>query len=55
MDGKDTYQLLKRSLQTELLKMLEMGGEWSDEEIMNQIDDLIVSTSKNIYLSGLKK
>ena len=55
MDGKDTYQLLKKKLQNELLKILEMGGEWSDEAIMDQIDDLIVSASKSIYLSGYRK
>ena len=55
MEGKDTYQLLKKKLQMELLKILELGGEWSDEEIMDQIDDLIVSASKNIYLSGYRK
>lgn len=55
MNVKDNYQLLKKTLQNELMKILEMGGEWSDEEIMNQIDDLIVSASKNIYLSGYRK
>ena len=55
MDGKDTYQILKRKLQNDLLKILELGGEWSDEEIMNQIDDLIVMASKNVYLSGYRK
>ena len=55
MNVKDNYQLLKRTLQNELMKILEMGGEWSDEEIMNQIDDLIVSASKSIYLSGYRK
>ena len=55
MNVKDNYQLLKKTLQNELMKTLEMGGEWSDEEIMNQIDDLIVSASKSIYLSGYRK
>ena len=55
MEGKDTYQLLKKRLQAELLKILQLGGEWSDEEIMDQIDDLIVSASKNTYLSGYRK
>ena len=55
MDSKDTYQILKKKLQDDLLKILEFGGEWSDEEIMNQIDDLIVTASKNVYLSGYRK
>ena len=55
MNVKDNYQLLKKTLQNELMKILEMGGEWSDDEIMRQIDDLIVSASKNIYLSGYRK
>ena len=55
MEGKDTYQILKKKLQEDLLKILELGEEWSDEEIMNQIDDLIVMASKNVYLSGYRK
>lgn len=55
MEGKDNYQLLKKELQKKLLRILEMGGEWSDEEIMDQIDELIVDASKNIYLSGYRK
>ena len=55
MESKDTYQQLKQNLQKELLKILELGGEWSDEEIMNQIDDLIVAASKHTYLSGYRK
>ena len=55
MEGKDTYQILKKKLQKDLLNILELGGEWSDEEIMDQIDELIISASKNIYLSGYRK
>ena len=55
MEGKDTYQILKKKLQEDLLKILELGEEWSDEEIMSQIDDLIVMASKNVYLSGYRK
>ena len=55
MEGKDTYQILKKKLQEDLLKILELGDDWSDEEIMNQIDDLIVMASKNVYLSGYRK
>lgn len=55
MEGKDNYQLLKKQLQKELLMILELGGEWSDEEIMDQIDELIIAASKNIYLSGYRK
>lgn len=55
MEGKDTYQMLKKKLQNDLLKILELGGEWSDEDIMEQIDDLIIAASKNIYLSGYRK
>lgn len=43
---KKNYQLLKKQLQKELLEALESGGEWSDEDIMGQIDALIVSASK---------
>ena len=55
MERKENYQLLKKKLQSELLEALETGGEWSDEEIMGQIDELIVSASRNVYLSGYKK
>ena len=55
MECKENYQLLKKKLQSELLETLETGGEWSDEEIMGQIDELIVSASRNVYLSGYKK
>ena len=55
MENKENYQLLKKRLQKELLEALESGGEWSDEDIMGQIDTLIVSASKNVYLSGYKK
>lgn len=55
MEGKDTFQILKRQLQNELLKILELGSEWSDEAIMDQIDDLIVTASKSVYLSGYRK
>lgn len=55
MENKENYQLLKKQLQKELLEALESGGEWSDEDIMGQIDTLIVSASKNVYLSGYKK
>lgn len=55
MENKENYQLLKKQLQKELLEALESGGEWSDEDIMGQIDALIVSASKNVYLSGYKK
>lgn len=46
MECKENYQLLKKKLQSELLETLETGGEWSDEEIMGQIDELIVSASR---------
>ena len=39
MERKENYQLLKKKLQSELLEALETGGEWSDEEIMGQIDE----------------
>lgn len=55
MEHKENYQSLKKKLQSELLEALETGGEWSDEEIMGQIDELIVSASRNVYLSGYKK
>lgn len=55
MDGKDTYQTLKKKLQADLLKILEFGGDWSDEDIMDEIDELIISASKTIYLSGYRK
>lgn len=55
MEGQDTYQTLKKKLQSDLLKILEFGGEWSDEAIMDEIDELIVSASKTVYLSGYRK
>lgn len=55
MEGKDNYQLLKQQLQERLLDVLETGGDWSDEEIMDQIDMLIIEATKEIYISGYRK
>ena len=44
MECKENYQLLKKKLQSELLETLETGGEWSDEEIMGQIDEPVSYT-----------
>ena len=55
MEQKDNYQLLKKKLQKELLEILELGNEWSDDEIMDQIDELIIVAGRNTYLSGYRK
>ena len=55
MENKENYQLLKRKLQSELLQILETGGEWTDEDILGQIDELIVSAGRDVYLSGYRK
>ena len=55
MESKESYQLLKKKLQSELLKVLETGGEWSDEDILGEIDELIVSAGRDVYLSGYRK
>ena len=55
MEQKDNYQLLKKKLQKELLEILELGSEWSDDEIMDQIDELIIVAGRNTYLSGYRK
>ena len=55
MEQKDNYQVLKKKLQKELLEILELGSEWSDDEIMDQIDELIIVAGRNTYLSGYRK
>ena len=55
MESRESYQLLKKKLQSELLKVLETGGEWSDEDILGEIDELIVSAGRDVYLSGYRK
>ena len=55
MESKENYQLLKRKLQSELMRILETGGEWSDEAILGEIDELIISAGKDVYLSGYRK
>ena len=55
MEQKDNYQVLKKKLQKELLEILELGNEWSDDEIMDQIDELIIVAGRNTYLSGYRK
>ena len=55
MENKDGYLQLKKKLQEELLAALEREKEWTDEEIMEQIDELIVAVSREIYMSGYRK
>ncbi|MDD3222415.1 MAG: CpaF family protein [Clostridia bacterium] len=55
MEKQETYQTLKKHLQESLLRILEKGSEWSDEEIMIQIDKLIIAAGREVYLSGYKK
>ena len=55
MESKENYQLLKKKLQRKLLDVLEAGGDWSDEDILGQIDELIVSAGRDVYLSGYRK
>ena len=49
MESKENYQLLKKKLQRKLLDVLEAGGDWSDEDILGQIDELIVSAGRDVY------
>lgn len=55
MENKEGYRQLKKKLQEELLATLERKKEWTDEEIMAQIDELIVAVSRDIYMSGYRK
>ena len=55
MENNDGYLQLKKKLQEELLAALEREKEWTDEEIMEQIDELIVAVSREIYMSGYRK
>ena len=55
MSNKHDCTRIKKNLQADLLRILELKNEWSDDEILDQIDELILSASKSIYLSGYRK
>ena len=49
------YQELKRTLQEDVRRQMDMGREMSDEEIGELIDDVILKKSRETYISGVNK
>ena len=49
------YQLLKNQLQDEILHMLDMNRDLSDEEIGDVIDSAILGKSRETYISSVTK
>ena len=49
------YQELKRMLQEDVRRQMDMGREMSDEEIGELIDDVILKKSRETYISGVNK